>query len=244
MKTCVIGLGNMGSAVLSILAANFEVDGCRHTDDVNEKLEDCEAFIIAVKPQGFDELVDSVKVDLSNKLAISIMAGVTLEKLVSKLGTEKVVRTIPNLALKVGRSLTPWIAAQALDSEEMNFVRDVLQAFGEELELKVEEDINTIGAISGCGPAYFAFLTEQCEKAAMKYGFTPEQSRKIAETTFLGSAELLKQEGWSAEELRARITSKGGSTNAAITHLEARQFDQIFLEGIEAAVKRTRELNG
>ncbi|MBI4232032.1 hypothetical protein HY605_02265, partial [Candidatus Peregrinibacteria bacterium] len=125
MKVCVVGLGNMGSAVLSVLSADFEVYGCNHEDDVNEKLAACGAFIIAVKPQSFDELVDSIKLNLSGKLAISIMAGVTLEKLALKLGTEKVVRTIPNLPLKVGMSLTPWISSKSLSPEEKTFVKAI-----------------------------------------------------------------------------------------------------------------------
>ena len=125
----------------------------------------------------------------------------------------------------------------------MQIVQKILKSFGEETEVDSEEKIELIGAISGCGPAYFAFLTEIMESYALEHGLTEQQAKKIATTTFIGSANLLKKSGWPVAELRAKITSKGGVTNAAITHLQDKGFDMIFKEALDSAIKRTKELN-
>lgn len=243
-KICIVGLGNMGQAIFDILSSKklFEVFGCSHADDINEKLKSCDVFIIAVKPQNFNEFAESVSVDLSDKLAISIMAGINIAKIQENLGSKRVVRTLPNLALKIGRSMTVWKSSEEAVSDR-ELIAEILACFGEQMELKSEEAIGDVGSISGCGPAYFAFFTEQLIKAAKKCGLSDEAALKIAKATFVGTAELLDHEGWTPEELRAKITSKGGTTNAAITHLESAGFDKIFLEAIEAANRRTKELN-
>lgn len=248
-KICIVGLGNMGKCIKDLLcgsgfAARFEIVECLHGDDPNEKLKDCEVFIIAVKPQSFGDLAGAISIDLSGKMAISIMAGVSIASLQEKLKMKKVVRTLPNLPLKIGQSFTPWKASDGqLSEEERSFVKELLRAFGEEMEVKNEEDIVTIGAMSGCGPAYFAYIAEQMKKFAISKGFSSEEAEKIANVTFFGSAEFMKNEGISPEELRAKVSSKGGSTEAAFRAMEAKGFGEIFKEGIEAAIKRTKELS-
>ncbi|MBI4235179.1 pyrroline-5-carboxylate reductase [Candidatus Peregrinibacteria bacterium] len=237
----------MGKCIKSLLGGGslgerFSVVECEHTDDPNEKLKDCGIFILAVKPQSFVELAAKINIDLSDKLAISIMAGVSIASLQEKLKMKKVVRTLPNLALKIGKSFTPWVAADVLSLAERIFVKDLLRAFGDEMEVKGEDDIVAVGAMSGCGPAYFAYIAEQIKKSAISHGFSSEEAEKIANVTFVGSAEFLENEGISPEELRAKVASKGGSTEAAFRVMEGGGLGEIFLEGIEAAIKRTKEL--
>lgn len=247
-KICIVGLGNMGKCIKDLLcgedfARRFEIVECLHGGDPDEKLGDCAAFIIAVKPQSFSDLAAAISIDLSDKVAISIMAGVSIAGLQEKLKMKKVVRTLPNLPLKIGQSFTPWKAALELSEGERNFVKELLRAFGVEMEVKEEEDIVIVGALSGCGPAYFAYIAEQIKKFAIAKGFTSEEAEKIANVTFVGSAEFMKNEGISPEELRAKVSSKGGSTEAAFRLMEAKSFGEIFHEGIEAAIKRTKELS-
>lgn len=245
MKICVVGMGNMGQAIFELLGKSkvFTVSGCRKEDNPNEKLLEAEAFIIAVKPQSFADLASFIDIDLSEKVAISIMAGVSIENIQNKLNMKKVVRTLPNLPLKIGQSFTPWKASSELSMVEKKVMQKIFKSFGEETEVESEEQIELIGAISGCGPAYFAFLCEIMESYALEHGLNPQQARKIASSTFIGSANLLKKSGWSPEELRAKITSKGGVTNAAITHLQDNGFDMIFKGALDSAIKRTKELN-
>lgn len=245
-KICIIGLGNMGKAILDVLSAekSFEVTGCGREDEVNEKLQNCDLFIIAVKPQNFVEFADKINVALENKIAVSIMAGISIEKIQQLLKMKKVVRTLPNLPLKVAAALTIWNASDGLNEGEKSFIKELLKVFGEEVELLEESDINMIGALCGCGPAYFAYLGEKIEDLAAKFGLDREAAEKLAKQTFVGTAELLKESDWSLKKLRESVTSKGGITEAAIKSFEENGFGEIFSKGIDAAIKRTGELNG
>lgn len=244
-KLCIIGLGNMGKAISDILCEKnlFELSACEHSDDINEKLLGCDIFVIAVKPQNFEEMAENIKIDLSNKLGISIMAGVSIARMQDLLGTKKIVRTLPNLALKLGESLTIWKASAEVEAEGLAEVRALLKALGDELELKDERDIVNFGALCGCGPAYFAYLGEKMALMAKKFGLSEEEANKLADKTLIGTSELIKESGWSLTELRKRVSSKGGVTEAAINKFEEGGFEEVFEKGIEAAIKRTDELN-
>ena len=244
-KVCIVGVGNMGKAILTALGAaeRCEAYGCTVEDDINEKLSAAEVFIIAVKPQDFETMASDITIDLSDKLAISIVAGMSIEKIQRVLKMKKVVRTLPNLPLKIGKAVTCWKASDALSEDDLTFVNQMLETFGVSIELDNENDIGPIGALCGCGPAYFAYLAEQMKKIAMENGLSDEDAEKMASATFVGSGELLEVDGLTAEELRRRITSKGGTTDAAITEMQEKGFDEVFKSGIEAAIKRTKELN-
>lgn len=244
-KICIIGLGNMGNAMFGILSMsdNFEVRGCDREDSLGTDLQWCDACIIAVKPQDFEELAKTITVDLSDKLVISIMAGVSIDKIEKLLNTKKVVRVIPNLALIVQKSLSGWFANKEANNDEKEIVKKLLMEFGAEIELDKEEKINMVTALSGSGPAYFFRLAETLGIAAKKYGFTETEAVKIAENTFLGAAELLKTSGERPCVLREKVTSKGGTTEAAFASMDSHDMDKICLEGFEAARKRAEELN-
>lgn len=246
MKTIAIaGLGNMGQAIFDTLSATklYTVSGFGRNEDVNKALSENEVVILGMKPQDFGAFADAVKTDLSEKLIISIMAGVSAKTISEKLGASKVVRTIPNLALKRGLSFTVWFSGEAVADEDKKFVKEILQLMGEEMEVSVESDIDKITALSGCGPAYFYYLTEILEKAAEGYGLTKELAEKLARTTFLGAAKYLETEDCSAKELRMRVSSKGGCTEAATKHLDEKHVPEDFLEAFEKAVKRAGELS-
>lgn len=238
-KICIVGLGNMGQPLFDRLQGKYEVSSCGKGDDVNEKLAGCEAFIIAIKPQNFEEWSKEITIDLSGKIAISIMAGVSIERIQNLLKMAPVVRTLPNLPLKVGEALTIWKAAEEVDRV---FVKKLLSSFGDEIELQEESDVEKIGALCGCGPAYFAYLGEKMTKLAEEFGMSKEDADKIASQTFVGTSELIKNTGWSLRELRERVTSKGGVTEAAIKYFEENGFEEVFNKGIETAIKRTKEL--
>lgn len=235
----------MGKAILTALSGSelCEVFGCEKEDDINKKLSEADVFIIAVKPQNFEEMAAEINIDLSDKLAISIMAGVTIEKMQDELGMKKVVRTLPNLPLKIGKAVTCWKASEELSADEKDLVSQMMESFGVSIELEDESKIAAIGSLSGCGPAFFAYLCEQIKNIAMEYGLSNENAEKLAAMTFVGSGELLEVDGLSAEELRARISSKGGITEAAIKKMQSEGFDEMFKAGIDAAIERSKELN-
>ncbi|MCX6807564.1 MAG: pyrroline-5-carboxylate reductase [Patescibacteria group bacterium] len=241
----IIGLGNMGQAIFAILKSTgkYEIFGCDRSDDPNQMIEKADVLIIAIKPQDFEAFYKSIKTDISEKLIISIMAGVSIGRLQKNLGATKVTRVMPNLPLRVSKAFAGWVCAKEVSQANKEITREILRELGEEIELEKEDLIDRITALSGSGPAYFYKLAESLEKMAQKYGFSDKQAAQIVRCTFIGAAELMAQTGLSPKELRAQITSKKGVTEAAITHLEACNFDKIVADALEANRSRSKELN-
>ena len=170
------------------------------------------------------------------------MAGITIDQLQEILKTEKVVRTLPNLALKIGKSATVWMAAGSLAEDEKELARSILQRFGMEIELVDEEMITKIGVLSGCGPAYFALMSEKMAKIAVEMGLEDERARRMAEMVFIGSGEMLEMEGISAEEFRKRISSKGGITEVAVNKMEEEGFEDLMRKAADAGIEQTNKM--
>lgn len=245
IKVCIIGMGNMGTAISEQLRSKklFIVDECKKASNANESIANADAFILAIKPQDFKRFTQMIKTDLGGKLAISIMAGVSVGQLEMGLRTRKVVRVMPNLALKAGKAFSGWFAGSGVGTKERNFIKQLLGALGEEIEVDREEKINAITAISGSGPAYFYFVAEILGEAAMKYGFSRDEAMKIVVSTLVGSAELLAQGSEGIKELKEKVTSKGGTTEAALNYMKLHGFQEIFVQAIEEARIRAEELN-
>lgn len=220
----------------------FELSGCEKGDDVNKKLEQAEVVIIAVKPQVFGELAESINVDMSGKLVISIMAGIGIEKIAAALKSLKIVRTLPNLALKVGESFTVWRAGEGVSDEEKEVVREILISFGKELEVDNESKISSIGVVSGCGPGFFAYFGEKMAEFLVKNGVEVEVAGKVVKQTLIGTGKVLQESEWSVTEMRQKVSSKGGLTEAGVKIMEANRLGEIFDKVGEAAMKREREL--
>ncbi len=235
----------MGKAMWDILSkrGGFELVGCSKGDDVNEKISGAKIVILAVKPQVFSELAASIKIDLSGKLVISIMAGIGIEKIAESLRTKKVVRTLPNLALKVGQSLTIWKAGEEVSGEEKLLVREILASFGQEVEVETEEKIGIIGVVSGCGPGFLAYFGEKMVEFLVKHGLTPIEAEKVARQTLIGTGEVVKANAWNLTDMRQKVSSKGGLTEAGVREMEAGGMGEIFAKGGEAALKRSEELS-
>ncbi len=245
-KICIIGLGNMGKAMWDILSKDgeFALVGCEKGDDFHEKMADVDLVILAVKPQIFEELAAGIKMYLGGKLVISIMAGIEIGKMEEALGTNKIVRTLPNLALKIGQSLTPWKAGKKVSAEEKMTARKILASFGQEIEVKTEEEIGLIGVVSGCGPGFFAYFGEKMAEFLVKHGLTPIEAEKVARQTLIGTGEVVKKNEWNLTDMRQKVSSKGGLTEAGVNAMEAADMGGVFAKAGEAALKRNQELSG
>ncbi|MBT7736780.1 pyrroline-5-carboxylate reductase, partial [Candidatus Peregrinibacteria bacterium] len=218
MKICIVGLGNMGQSIYDALErGGFEVVGCDKEDDLSEKVIGADAVVIAVKPQSFESIGSGA--DLSGKLVISIMAGVSVEKIIKVLGSKKIVRVMPNLPLQVGAAFSGWYASDDVLNEEKDAIVDILMSFGTEVEVDNEDDIDKITALSGSGPAYYYYMNRALRMKAMDMGLSEEQARKIARGTFLGAAKLLEEGEDCSGKLISKISSRGGTTEAAVKHL-------------------------
>lgn len=235
MKIAIIGAGKMGTAIHEKLKGKFDVSLCGRG-------EGCEGDVIifCVKPQDFATCVEGLGEDLSERLVISIMAGVSLKTLMEKTGAMQVVRSMPNLPLQVGKGFTAWVCSKAVKEKE--FLKSIFAAIGEEMELSEEDKLDAITALSGSGPGYFFYFCEILEAKAKEWGFSEEEAQKIVRATFVGSAKLLETGEKSATEWKLAVKSKGGTTEAALSRLEADGFDVLMKGALEAAKKRSQEL--
>lgn len=240
----IIGLGKMGSAIHNrlLLQGEYSVGGCEKSDDVNKKIEAADIIIVAVKPQDFDVLVASVTVDLSQKLIISIMAGVAIDSIAQKLHTKRIIRSMPNLGAAHGEGVTGWIASQACSPEDKKVAEQIFCALGHHFEFEDEMLIDRLSAISSAGPAYFFYLTQLLEEKAAEFGFKPDQAERLARYTFLSAAYVMENSGKTSSELVQAVASKGGITEQALLSMKENKFDEIFKNAVEAAKNRSEEL--
>jgi pyrroline-5-carboxylate reductase len=210
--------------------------------EANDILQKADVIILAIKPQSFDEFAANIKINLSAKLIISIMAGVNIDRLSKGLKCNNIVRTMPNLPAQVGVGLTGFCCVKNVLKEDKKLIEQILMTFGEAVEVESEEKINEITALSGSGPAYFFHLAKLLEEKAREFGFGEKSARKIANATFIGSARILENGEMSAEEWEKAVCSPGGTTEAALKSMSENKFDETFKGGIDAAKKRAGEL--
>lgn len=243
-KITIIGLGKMGSAIYNRLVqqVEFEISTCERGGDANEKISGADIIIIAVKPQNFDELVSSIVTSVSDKLIISIMAGVTIESISQKMKSKKIIRSMPNLGAAIGEAVTGWIASPECNAEHKTDAEKIFSALGHQFEFEEEYLLDSIAAISGSGPAYFFYLTQLLEEKAIEFGFNKVQADRLAKYTFFSAAKVMEQSDKNPQEWVSAVASKGGITEQALAHLKENKFDSIFKDAIEAAKKRSEEL--
>lgn len=244
-KITIIGMGKMGTAIYERLTAgrDFEVTVCVRDNDVNEKLRGVDIVLIAVKPQDFGNLSQSIKADLSDTLVISIMAGVNIETIQHNFKVQKVIRSMPNLGASIGEGVTGWMANAQCGAGDKEVAHIIFSALGHQFELEDEGLLDRIAAISGSGPAYFFYLTKLLEEKALEFGFNLEQSQRLALYTFLSAAKVMEHSNKSAMDLVSAVASKGGITERALLYMEEHEFGDIFKQAVEEAKKRSEELH-
>ena len=213
------------------------------TGDADAAVSDASLIILAVKPQNFQDLAPTLRPSLdSSALVISIMAGVTLETLRTGLGTDRVVRVMPNIAAQVGRGASVWTADRGVTSADRNRTRAVLGALGMEVELEDESLIDVATAVHGSGPAYVYLLAEAWIDAAAAQGLDRDMATVLVRETIAGSAALWQATRSQPAALREAVTSPGGTTIAGVRALERAGARSAFMEAVIAAAERSREL--
>lgn len=268
----VIGVGNMGAAILEGLLAKKIVSAGQVTvyDKIAEKAKEFSArykvalassnsdlvkrsdiVLLAFKPQDLVDFAAGGQVsDLSpfrkSHVVISILAGTPIAKIRQSAGPNpKIVRAMPNLGAKVGEAVTA-ICIEAISGTTMpsplSFAEMIFSGCGKTLSLE-EKYFDLVTAVSGSGPAYFFLLMERLMKECTDAGLTTEQARTLAVQTALGAGLLAKSAKETPEELRKMVTSKGGTTEAALNVLFSKNFPEIFHEALQAALTRGRELS-
>lgn len=199
--------------------------------------------ILAVKPQQMREAARSVAALLREQLVISIAAGIRLADLSRWLGGySRIVRVMPNTPALALAGVSGLYAAPAVGARDRAAAERILGAVGATVWLDREEDLDAVTAVSGSGPAYVFYFIEALEQAGRELGLDPDAARKIALQTFAGAVKLACESGEPPATLRARVTSKGGTTERAVLALEADGVKDAIARAVRAAAERSREL--
>jgi len=206
------------------------------------ELQPSDMVVWAVKPQTFREAALASAAHLQGALHLSVAAGITTDSMTSWLGTGRIVRAMPNTPALVGLGMTGLFARDDAGDEDRALVEQVVRTTGELAWVPVEQDLDAVTALSGSGPAYVFFFLEAMRDAGENMGLSPELALQLATGTFIGAATLAQRSDDPPQILRERVTSKGGTTFAAITTLQAAQVKESFEMALEAARRRAEEL--
>ena len=228
---------------------NFPSDTLRSLPiDLNPStvtINESQTVILAVKPQNYREVLDEHQANIHPEaMVISILAGISIEALQNALPKRSIVRAMPNTPATVGQGLTALFAADDISDANKNLATSLMQAVGEVVWVENESIMDSVTAVSGSGPAYLFHFVEALTAAAIDIGIAPEMAETFARNTIIGSAALLKSSAENAAQLRENVTSKGGTTQAALDVLMADAgLQSILLEAVKAAKKRSEELS-
>ncbi|MDQ3188309.1 MAG: pyrroline-5-carboxylate reductase [Pseudomonadota bacterium] len=262
MKVAFIGGGNMAGALIggmlrSGVAASdidvLEIDSTRRAElsglhgvtvhaQPADWLRASQIIVLAVKPQQMAEAASAIKGHLDRPLSISIAAGITSSAISGWLAADAIVRAMPNMPALIGAGITGAFASQAVSAEQRSAAHMILSAVGAVIWLDSETMLDDVTAISGSGPAYVFYFIEAMQAAARDLGFDEAQARALTMQTFVGAAQLASQSSESIAVLREKVTSKGGTTAAALASFDRDKVDQAIARAIQAAAARAREL--
>ncbi|WGZ90805.1 MAG: pyrroline-5-carboxylate reductase [Candidatus Thiocaldithrix dubininis] len=215
------------------------------TQDNAEALQGADVVVLAVKPQVMREVLEPLA-DLAQRtrpLVISIAAGIREAALNQWLGGNlPIVRCMPNTPALVQTGATGLVANAQVSQAQRNLAESILRAVGITVWFAEEASIDSVTAVSGSGPAYFFLVMEAMQAAAQNLGMSAEDAQLLVVQTALGAARLALESGEPAAELRRKVTSKGGTTEAALKVLNDGGLPALFEQALQAAAKRSREL--
>lgn len=231
-----ISVIEMSPAAREKLAARYPV---RVTTAPDDAMKGADTLVLAVKPQDMKRALASLGSEVRSALVISVAAGITLDTLSRWLGGHrKIVRCMPNTPGLIGAGITGLFATSDVSAAEKQKAESILRAVGEVVWLSDERLIDPVTAVSASGPAYVFWFIEQLAAAAVKLGIPKDDALKLAKHTVLGAAKLAMESGDSPETLRQNVTSKGGTTEAALDVFEQEKLAERFMRAVEAASKR------
>jgi pyrroline-5-carboxylate reductase len=257
-----IGGGNMASAIIGGLIrqglASAQVEVVEPFEEARAKLKaqfgiaaQAEAtsalaraglVVWAVKPQTFKDAAAQARAHTQDALHLSVAAGIRSDSIAQWLVTQRIVRAMPNTPALVGKGITALFARGGVKQTDQTWVEQVIATTGEFLWVADESHLDAVTALSGSGPAYVFFFLEAMTQAGTEMGLPREQAYQLAVSTFAGASELARASQDPPEVLRQRVTSKGGTTYAAITSMEQAQVKALFGQALHAARQRAKEL--
>jgi pyrroline-5-carboxylate reductase len=221
------------------LKQQFGVDAREHA---GAALASAGLVVWAVKPQTFKEAAAQAKAHVGQALQLSVAAGIRSDSIAQWLGTERIVRSMPNTPALVGKGMTALFARAGVNAADKARVEQVIATTGEHLWVNQEGHLDAVTALSGSGPAYVFYFLEAMTQAGTEMGLDAGQARRLAVGTFAGASELAGASSEPLQVLRERVTSKGGTTYAALTSLESDGVKASFVKALHAACRRAAEL--
>ena len=221
------------------LVEQFQVNVSESPD---ASLQRASLVVWAVKPQTFSEAAHQARAHTAAALHLSVAAGIRSDTIADWLGSQRVVRAMPNTPALIGLGQTALFARPAVTAADRLAIERVVQTTGAYLWLNEEAQLDAVTALSGSGPAYVFYFIEAMVKAGVEMGLSPAQAHQLAVGTFVGASALVQTSEDAPDVLRARVTSKGGTTYAAITSMEADAMQERFMRAIQAARQRACEL--
>ena len=263
MKIAFLGGGNMAAAlvggllakgypasdlsVIELVAQARENLAARYKVHVSEAPDAAtfaaDTLVLAVKPQDMRKAVAPLAGKLRHQLVVSIAAGIRLEDLCRWLdGHTRLVRVMPNTPALIGEGMAGLFARPEVSAEERKGAESILGAVGKTVWVEDEALIDPVTAVSGSGPAYVFYFIEALEKAGVELGLAPEAARALAIQTFVGAAKLAAESPEAPGVLRERVTSKGGTTEAALKVFAAEDLAGRIGKALKAASDRGAEL--
>jgi pyrroline-5-carboxylate reductase len=257
-----VGGGNMASAIIGgllrqgLAPAQVEVVepfaearekllaqyGVKALEQAGPALARAQLVVWAVKPQTFKEAASQARSHTLGALHLSVAAGIRSDSIAAWLGTQRIVRAMPNTPALVGKGMTALFARPAVSAADRALAEQVIATTGESLWVEQESQLDAVTALSGSGPAYVFFFLEAMTRAGVDMGLSPQQAHRLAVGTFVGASELARASDEPPAVLRQRVTSRGGTTHAAISSMEQDQLQPLFIKALEAARKRASEL--
>lgn len=264
-KLCFIGAGNMSSCIttglvnnsypanlicatdldpdkLNTLASNLQIN--TSTDNLTA-VKDADVIILCVKPQVMQTICEQLShLDLSHKLIITIAAGIEMERYQSYFAQPiKLIRTMPNTPCQLGVGMTGLYAKTNINAEDKAIVEQLMSSCGETVWVEKESDINQVIALSGSSPAYFFLFMEAMIEQAKASGVNEDKARALVQQAALGSAQMVKQNPQlSIAQLRANVTSKGGTTAEAIATFEAGELRGLVAKAMDDCINRAEKM--
>jgi len=263
MKIAFLGGGNMASALIGGLIAKGEdatrISVVELSPAARDKLaarypvristapdvamKGADVVVLAVKPQDMKRALASLGSEVRGALVISVAAGITIETLSRWLGGHRrIVRCMPNTPGLIGAGITGLYAPKDVDEQEKKKAETILRTVGEVVWLAEERLLDPVTAVSASGPAYVFWFIEQLAAAAVKLGIPKDDALKLAKHTVLGAARLAVSSEKNPSELRREVTSKGGTTEAALNVFDEEKLAERFIRAVEAASRRGAEL--
>ena len=265
MKIAIVGCGNMGMAFANaflkydlVKTSDFlliekspeRMEALREsfrpgvmTGVIDQQLGGYDLVILSIKPQDFNTVGASLKEVLtSEQVVLSIMAGISIDRIRETLDHARVVRAMPNTPAMLGMGITAYTATAEVEAAQLRRVENLINATGRSVYLENEEMLDAVTALSGSGPAYFFYLVKAMIEAGKQMGFEESVSALLVKQTMLGSYHLINNAEKSLDELIQAVASKGGTTEAALNKFGEKSIDRNLQEGIIAARDRSKEL--